>query len=238
LLNNNNSRQQGQLERKEQHQQQQQHCVSHTVLCQEAQVREGEAAMAMYGRLVPTTKNAILWKDGYEADSRDPRTAGRGPCRFKHTPERSYRNNQWGVWLNCEKCALRLHYVPLVGAPGTSIGLGATPAHVEEMLTRLQSFDESEINGNMVRGLLKTIQGEAQVRSSHKGGKKSTGTTPKNKEESHGSSYKGDVGAKTRSNSEAAASSTGGHADEESWELFENAAVDRWEIFVRKLLKQ
>ena len=209
--------------------------------------------MAMYGRLVPTTKNAILWKDGYEADSRDPRTAGRGPCRFKHTPDRSYRNNQWGVWLNCEKCALRLHYVPLAGAPGTSIGLGATPAHVEEMLTRLQSFDESEINGNMVRGLLKTIQGEAQVRSSHKGGKNSSGTTTNNKEKasasSSGPSGKGGVGAKTRSTNEAAAFSTGGYADEEpkaataSWEILgggddaTGAVVDRWEILVRRLLK-
>jgi len=196
-----------------------------------------ETAMAMYGSVVKTNKE-ILWEDGYQADPRDPRTQGQGPCGRIHTPEKIYPTNQWCVWLNCEVCALRLHYAPMVGAPSTSVSLGPTPARVEEMLSRLRPFDESEINGNMVRGLLKTIQGEAQVRSSHKGGKKSTGTTPKSKEESHGSSYKGDVGAKTTSNSEAAASSTGGHADEESWELFENAAVDRWEIFVRKLLKQ
>jgi hypothetical protein len=121
------------------------------------------------------------------------------------------------------------------------------------MLSRLRPFDESEINGNMVRGLLKTIQGEAQVRSSHKGGKNSSGTTTNNKEKasasSSGPSDKGGVGAKTRSTSEAAAFSTGGYEEEEpkaataSWEILRggddatSAVVDRWEILARRLLK-
>jgi len=164
-------------------------------------------------------------------DSRDPRAQGRGPCGLEHTPEKSYRGNQWCVWLNCDVCALRLHYAPTVGAPQTSLGLGPTPAHVGEMLSRLP-INKSEINGNLVRGLLKIVQGEAQVQSSHTGGKNSTGTTTKNKAKasvaSSGPSDQGGAGAKTTS--EAAASSTCSHGDEET-----SAATDRWDILVRRL---
>ena len=120
--------------------------------------------MALYGRLA-NSKKEIDWSMAYQQDDRDPRAKGRGPCGLNHMPEQSYRSNQWGVWLNCEVCALRLHYAPTVGAPQTSLGLGPTPAHVQEMLSRLP-INKSEINGNLVRGLLKIVQGEAQVRSS------------------------------------------------------------------------
>jgi hypothetical protein len=99
------------------------------------------------------------------------------------------------------------------------------------MLSRLP-INKSEINGNLVRGLLKIVQGEAQVQSSHTGGKNSTGTTTKNKAKSSvassGPSDQGGAGAKTTS--EAAASSTGSHGDEET-----SAATDRWEILVRRI---
>ena len=201
-----------------------------------------EEAMAMYGRSINTNKE-ILWEKSYQEDPRDPRAQGRGPCGRNHTPEKSYRSTQWCVWLNCDVCALRLHYAPIEGAPQTSVALGPIPAHVEEMLSRLESFDKSEINGNMVRGILKMIQGEAQVRSSHTRGKNSTGTTTKNKEKatasSSGPSDKGGTGAKTRSTNEAAASTT------DSWEFLVgggdnamSAAADRWEILVRRLFKQ
>jgi hypothetical protein len=111
-----------------------------------------ETAMAMYGSVVKSNKD-ILWVDGYQADPRDPRTKGEGPCAGSHTPEKSYRSNQWCVWLNCEVCALRLHYAPLAGAPSTYVSLGPIPAHVKEMLVRLRSVDKLQINGNLVRGL-------------------------------------------------------------------------------------
>ena len=197
-----------------------------------------ETAMAMYGSVVNINKE-ILWDDGYQADPRDPRKQGQGPCGRIHTPEKSYRTNQWCVWLNCEVCALRLHYAPMAGAPSTSVSLGPIPAHVEEMLSRLRSFDKREINGYMARGPLKTIQGETQSRSSHKGGKNSSGTTTNNKEKafasSSGPSDKGGVGAKARSTNEAAATA--------SWEVLgcgddaTSAAVDYWEILARRLLK-
>ena len=164
--------------------------------------------MAMYGS-VSNANKAILWEDGYQADPRDPRTQGQGPCGRIHTPEKSYRSNQWCVWLNCEVCALRLHDAPMVGAPSTSVSLGPIPAHVEEMLSRLRSVDRRQINGYLARGLLKTIQGEAQSRSSHNGGKKSSGNTAF--ASSSGPSNKGGCG--------------------------DDAVVDRWEIFVRRLLK-
>ena len=167
-----------------------------------------ETAMAMYDSVVKSNKD-ILWDDGYQADPRDPRTRGEGPCARSHTPEKSYRSNQWCVWLNCEVCALRLHYAPLAGAPSTCVSLGPIPAHVEEMLLRLRSVDKRQINGYLVRGLLKTIQGEAQSRSSHNGGKKSSGNTA--------------------SASSSGPSNKGGCRDD--------AAVDRWDLFVRRLLK-
>jgi hypothetical protein len=118
---------------------------------------------------------------------------------------------------------------------------------VEEMLLRLRSVDKRQIYGYLVRGLLKTIQGEAQSRSSHNGGKKSSGNTAS--ASSSGPSDKGGVGVKTRSTNEAAAFSTGGYADDEpeaataSWQILRggddatSAVVDRWEILVRRLLK-
>ena len=99
--------------------------------------------------------------------------------------------------------------------------------------------------------VVRTIQREAQARSSYTGGKHSTGTTTKNKEKASaarsGPSYQGGAGAKTRSTSEAAAASKGSHGDEETsaatdrWEILvggvdeKSAATDRWEILVRRL---
>jgi len=167
-----------------------------------------ETAMAMYDSVVKNNKD-ILWDHGYQADPRDPRTKGEGPCGRSHTPEKSYRSNQWCVWLNCEVCALRLHYAPVVGASSKYVSLGPVPAHVKEMLVRLQSVDKLKINGNLVRGLLKSIQGEAQSGISHNGGKKSSGNTAC--ASSSGPSNKGGCG--------------------------DDAALDRWEIVVRRLLK-
>ena len=189
-------------------------------------------SMALYGRPA-NSKQDIDWSMVHQEDGRDPRAQGRGPCGRKHTPEKSYRSNQWGVWLNCEVCALRLHYAPKVGAPQSSLGLGPTPAHVEEMLSRLPT-NKSEVNGNMVRGLLKIVQGEAQVRNSSTHSKNSTGTTTKNKDNASSAS----------STHDAAAGSAGSHGDAEKsastdrWEILEEettAAVDRWEILVRRL---
>ena len=100
-------------------------------------------------------------------------------------------------------------------------------------------INKSEINGNLVRGLLKIVQGEAQVRSSR---------TTKNQEKaaaaSRGPSAQQGAGAKTVSTNEAAASSTarGGHkgasAATDRWEVLgeeTTAATDRWEILVRRL---
>jgi hypothetical protein len=78
------------------------------------------------------------------------------------------------------------------------------------MLVRLQSVDKLKINGNLVRGLLKTIQGEAQSGISHNGGKKSSGNTAS--ASSSGPSNKGGCG--------------------------DDAALDRWEIVARRLLKK
>jgi hypothetical protein len=172
-----------------------------------------ETAMAMYGSVVNTNK-AVLWEDGYQADPRDPRTQGRGPCGLNHTPEKSYRSNQWCVWLNCEVCALRLHHAPLAGAPSTSVSLGPIPAHVKDMLVRLRSVDKLQINGSLACGLLNTIQGEAQSGISHNGRKKSSGNTAS--ASSSGPSDKGGVGAKTRSTNSAAVVSTGSHRDTET----------------------
>jgi len=98
------------------------------------------------------------------------------------------------------------------------------------MLSRLPT-NKSEINGNLARGLLKIAQGEAQVRSSHTGGKNCPGATTKKKAPaaSSGQSGQGVAGAKTRSTNQAAASSTGSTGFQTS------AAADRWEILVRRL---
>ena len=57
------------------------------------------------------------------------------------------------------------------------VSLGPAEAHVTEMLSRLPD-DPAQVNGNLVRGLLKTIQGEAQTRSSRTQGGRPTSDDP------------------------------------------------------------
>ena len=59
----------------------------------------------------------------------------------------------------------------------SSVSLGPPEAHVTEMLSRLPA-DPARVNGHLVRGLLKTIQGEAQARSRQtQGGTPTSGPT-------------------------------------------------------------
>ena len=50
-------------------------------------------------------------------DESDPRFLGKGPCGEEHS-SRHTRGNRYGLWEECDRCGLRLRYVPAVGAPG------------------------------------------------------------------------------------------------------------------------
>ena len=113
----------------------------------------------LYGKHC-TGEDLVNWADSFEADDRDPRTKGEGPCAGKHDPEAKYSSNTFGAWLTCSRCALRLHYAPKAGAPAAHVALGPTPATVSKVLEMVKDYPD--VTANVIRGLIKAEQGRAQ----------------------------------------------------------------------------
>ena len=126
------------------------------------------------------------------------------------------------------------------------VSLGPAESHVMEMLSRLPD-DPAEVNGNLVRGLLKTIQGEAQTRRGRtQAGTPTSGPTstpasrwrptatpkpPPSRPSVPSSSSTGAVPGTTYPSQAAATVEPAEDSDQSS------AAVDRWEILMRKHLR-
>ena len=71
------------------------------------------------------------------ADPRDPRSNSKQwPCFNNHRPGKQ-QGNKWGRWTNCSTCALRMEYIPLMGAPGKQTH-GDNPTNVQKALAELQ----------------------------------------------------------------------------------------------------
>ena len=110
------------------------------------------------------SQECYRWAEGIDPDDRDPRTLGLGPCGYKHTPEKKYRQNPpFCAWLWCRTCSLRLHYVPKEGAPAARKSLGPTPSVVTRVLERLEE-EGGPVTGNRVRGMIKEEQGKMIAR--------------------------------------------------------------------------
>ena len=105
---------------------------------------------------------AVNWEQALEPDERDPRILGEGPCNLIHEAKPKYEQNQFGVWLICRTCAVRLHYAPKKGAPQNKISLGPTPEVVRAVIAELANTSVSRINCNLFRGMIKTEQGRQQ----------------------------------------------------------------------------
>ena len=93
------------------------------------------------------------WERTTEADPRDPRFSG-PPCHGEHRPAGMYKgspsgSNQYGKWVVCDVCKLRLSYTPRAGCHGLTRSPGALPSDVKtalnEELPNLESLKDKDI---------------------------------------------------------------------------------------------
>lgn len=75
-------------------------------------------------------------------DPQDPRNLG-PPCNGEHLPARSYRGSVTGSngharWVGCERCKMRLLYVPTFGSTGSFRQAGALPGDIKEQVAELK----------------------------------------------------------------------------------------------------
>ncbi|CAE7822031.1 unnamed protein product, partial [Symbiodinium sp. CCMP2456] len=72
-----------------------------------------------------------------KADPRDPRSSPKcWPCYGRHQPDKP-QANQWGQWVHCQVCNLRILYTPRKGAPANHT-VTHNAAMVKKMLTQLK----------------------------------------------------------------------------------------------------
>ena len=168
----------------------------------------------------------VKWQEALEPDDRDPRILGEGPCNQMHEPMAKYNQNQFGVWLVCRTCAVRLHYAPKKGAPQNTISLGPTPEVVRAVITELGSTPVDKIDFNLFRGMIKIEQGRRQAARAK--AKSKTDPEPVLK-------AKGKAPPKARPSSAPVydlATETPRKEDQDS------PTLDRWNILTRRLLRR
>ena len=189
------------------------------------------------------------WLNMLEADRRDPRTLGEGPCGRRHLAEQKFRTNRWCAWLTCSRCALRLTYAPAKDAPTNSIAMGPTPETVRKALAELGDSPTA----NTMRGLIRKHQGKKQASTS-------STATPSSACQAEPNEYK-EPTAKSKSkpsvqrsrktpaarpstapntsapSSRAAPQDAAQEPEEDDEEKGWDKNVDRWGIFVRKALR-
>ena len=169
---------------------------------------------------------AVKWDEALEPDDRDPRILGEGPCHLIHEARLKYDQNQFGVWLICRTCAVRLHYAPKKGAPQNTISLGPTPEVVRAIIAELGTTPVDQIDFNRVRGLIKIEQGKRQAARAAAKAKEASDTVLKAKS-------KAPARAQTRPSSAPVYDLSSGAQPEEDSPTF-----DRWNILLRRLLRR
>ena len=76
-------------------------------------------------------------------DRRDPRMSKEcWPCKGQH--EGAWGNNRFGKWLECQKCGVRLNYVPAKDAPAQTTQVNLVQ-NVQEALHRLRMDGHEEV---------------------------------------------------------------------------------------------
>jgi len=88
-------------------------------LLEEKQALEERLAKAEAKKVI--TEKVLDHERKETADTRDPRSQGKGPCGMDHRPYLHAAKNQYGEWKDCQVCGLRLEYVPYVGAPAQRV---------------------------------------------------------------------------------------------------------------------
>ena len=169
---------------------------------------------------------AVKWEEALEPDDRDPRILGEGPCNLIHESRAKYEQNQFGVWLVCRTCAVRLHYAPKKGAPQNTISLGPTPEVVRAVIAELGSTPVGQIDFNRFRGMIKTEQGRQQAARAAATSKAAPKTVLKAKS-------KAPPKARPSSAPEYDLSSEA-PPEEES----DSPTLDRWNILLRRLFRK
>ncbi len=95
-------------------------------------------------------------------DPRDPRSKG-WPCKDKRNPG-PVQNNQYGCWVKCEKCALRLAYKSKKGNVGKHRSCEPIPELVTQAIEELivQGVTSSTMNKNKMIGKIEELTGKAK----------------------------------------------------------------------------
>ena len=113
-------------------------------------------------------------------DERDPRTRKETwPCFGTHA-NMSTSNNRFAQWTECSKCALRVQYVPAVGAPGQSTRTDLT-MNVTEAIQKLRAegWEAEEMTGSAMKAAIAMVAKEKIIKNK---GKKNSGYPNKEKE--------------------------------------------------------
>ena len=168
----------------------------------------------------------VKWEEALEPDDRDPRILGEGPCNLIHEARTNYEQNQYGVWLTCRTCAVRLHYAPKKGAPQNTISLGPTPEVVRAVIAELGSTPGKQIDFNRFRGMIKTEQGRRQAEAKAKAAAKSK------------------AGPKAVPKAQSKASSSARPSQAPEYDLSsevppeeDNPVIDKWNLLLRRLFR-
>ena len=149
-----------------------------------------------------------------------------GPCHQIHDARAKYDQNQYGVWLICRTCAVRLHYAPKKGAPQNTISLGPTPEVVKAVIAELGSTPVDMIDANRFRGMIKIEQGKRQAARALAKAKAAAETVLRAKSKTT---------ARGRpSNAPVYDLSSEARPKEDT----DSPVLDRWNILLRRLFKQ
>lgn len=96
------------------------------------------------------------------ADPRDPRCKG-WPCHSSHQPGKP-QGNKWAKWVHCQKCALRVSYIPNKGAPSNSMQ-NFNPEMVRRALQDLKNAlpEKVEPTEELVRLFIDKVTAELRI---------------------------------------------------------------------------
>lgn len=120
--------------------------------CREIALEMVEEASGKKGVTIDVTK--YDWGRATWADPRDQRCV-QAPCHGSHSVEKFGRgsksgNNRWALWLVCQKCTLRVAYVPTWGSPGVYRSAGPLPkdvaTHIENKEAQQEPLNPKEMS--------------------------------------------------------------------------------------------
>ncbi len=180
--------------------------------------------------------DTLDWSRAHPSPVEDPRQS-QGPCRGNHMPEKSYRENTYGVWLLCWKCGLRLQYVPRKGASGKYVTDMPPKEIVEKVL--LDTRNMHDVNGAFIRQLIAKAHNEGAPSAVKKGNRHGKDLTTAGT-----SAARTSLQVKTEKEQDVETfwmmPTNEGFYDlaKDDSEASTSLAEDRWNILVRRLLKQ